>query len=269
MDRNIDFLTHNRQAWNSLSQKGNRWTVPFGDDAVSKARSGNLELVLTPCRHVPIHWYPSKGSRILALASGGGQQVPLLAAAGYHVVSFDNSEMQLEADKNTCTKFGLDVECVHGDMNDLSALGDSSFDAVFNPCSTGFVPNVAQVYGQVGRVLKPGGIFMTGFVKPIYYLFDIFKAEKGDFRLKYSQPYSDLESLDDVELKHFLDANEPLVYGHSLTAHIKGQLDAGMFLVDMFEDIWGEGNPVDRYFPAFMATCSRKSTSNSIGSFHR
>ena len=97
---------------------------------------------------------------------------------------------------------------------------------------------------------------MTGFVKPVYYLFDVGLVEKGEFKLKYSQPYSDLASLDDNELAMFMNANEPLVYGHSLTAHIKGQLDAGLELIDMFEDYWGENNPLDKYFPGFIATLS-------------
>jgi SAM-dependent methyltransferase len=207
---------------------------------------------------VPASWYPPKGSRILALASGGGQQVPMLAAYGYEVVSFDNSERQLEADLQTAQSFGLDITCIQGDMNDLSVLDANSFDAVFNPCSTGFVPDVANVYKEVGKVLKPGGVFMTGFANPVIYLFDILLAEKGEFKLKYAQPYSDLLSLDDAELKHFMDADEPLVFGHSLTAHFKGQLDAGLSLVDMFEDMWGETNPLDAHFPSFMATLTRK-----------
>ncbi|MFM7902811.1 MAG: class I SAM-dependent methyltransferase, partial [Bacteroidota bacterium] len=148
------------------------------------------------------------------------------------------------------------IQCVQGDMNDLSCFEPNSFDMVFNPCSTGFVPDVANVYKQVSSVLKPGGRFMTGFVKPVFYLFDVRLVEQGEFKLKYSQPYSDLESLDDGELAIFMNANEPLVYGHSLTAHIKGQLDAGLELVDMFEDIWGEDNPLDKHFPGFIATLS-------------
>ena len=258
MDRKLDFLKYNRQAWNQLSQKGNRWTVPVTASEISDARGGTLNLLLTPSKFIPASWYPPKGSRILALASGGGQQVPMLAAAGYEVVSFDNSERQLEMDFNTAESFGLQIKCVQGDMNDLSVFELNSFDAVFNPCSTGFVPDVANVYSQVGRVLKPGGIFMTGFANPVIYLLDILLAEKGEFKLKYAQPYSDLLSLDDMELKHFMDANEPLVYGHSLTAHFKGQIDAGLQIIDMFEDFWGEENPLDRHFPGFISTLARK-----------
>ncbi|MFN5224275.1 MAG: class I SAM-dependent methyltransferase [Bacteroidota bacterium] len=256
MNRDLNPIDYNRKAWDGLVRAGNRWTTPFSSEQIQKASQGILDLVLTPCKHVPDNWYPPKGARVLALASGGGQQVPLLAAAGYDVVSYDNSESQLDQDMKTSLANGLSIQCVHGDMNDLSCLEADSFDMVFNPCSTGFVPDVANVYKQVSRVLKPGGRFMTGFVKPVYYLFDVRLVEKGEFKLKYNQPYSDLESLDDDELAIFMNANEPLVYGHSLTAHIKGQLDAGLELADMFEDYWGENNPLDNHFPGFIATLS-------------
>lgn len=260
----LDYLKYNHQAWNKLSEKGNRWTVPVSEQEILEAKKGALRLLLTPSRFVPESWYPPKGARVLALASGGGQQVPMLAAAGYDVVSFDNSERQLDADLKTAKSFGLHVKCIKGDMNDLSCFDKNSFDAVFNPCSTGFIPDVANVYHQVGQVLKPGGLFMTGFANPVIYLFDIFLAEKGEFKLKYSQPYSDLDSLDEAELKHFMDANEPLVFGHSLAAHFKGQIDAGLGLVDMFEDYWGEQNPLDKYLPGFIATVSRKLDKDSV-----
>jgi SAM-dependent methyltransferase len=256
MERNFNPVEYNRMAWDSLVKAGNRWTIPCKEVEIESAKSGVLDLILTPSKIVPDHWYPPVGSRVLALASGGGQQVPLLAAAGYQVVSFDNSAAQLNQDAITANRFGLHVECIQGDMNDLSIFPESTFDAVFNPCSTGFIPDVANVYKQVGRVLRKGGRLMTGFVKPVYYLFDIDLLEKGEFKLKYQQPYSDLQSLDDDELFRFVGSNEPVVFGHSMTAHLKGQMDAGLQLVDMFEDYWGEEHPIDKHFPSFMATLS-------------
>ena len=127
-----------------------------------------------------------------------------------------------------------------------------SFDVVFNPCSTGFIPDVENVYRQVSRVLKPGGVFLTGFANPVYYLFDVKLVEKGEFKLKYSQPYSDFTSLDDDELNMFMSGNEPLVFGHSIKAHFLGPVKAGLQLTDLFEDYWGGNNPVDQHFPVFI-----------------
>ena len=48
-----------------------------------EARSGKWQMVLTPTKPVPKEWYPDiTGKRILGLASGGGQQMPIFAALG-------------------------------------------------------------------------------------------------------------------------------------------------------------------------------------------
>ncbi len=249
-----NYLEYNRKAWNHLVRSGNRWTKPFHDQVINDARDGKWEVVLTPKTPVPHSWFPPAESKLLGLASAGGQQCPVFAAAGYEVTVFDNSPEQLNQDKQMAAKHGLHINTVQGDMADLSVFADESFDVVFNPCSTCFVPDVKKVYKEVARVLKPGGVFMTGFTNPVYYLFDIKLADEGVFRLKYHTPYSDLESLSHQELNSFIEKNEPLIFGHSLEALLNGQLQAGLSLTDMFEDHWGENNHIDRFMPVFMAT---------------
>jgi SAM-dependent methyltransferase len=258
MQRPENYLEYNRAAWNHQVRKGNRWTVPVGEAEINAARNGEWKVVLTPRKTVPLRWFADPGSKVLGLASGGGQQGPLLAAAGYDVTIFDNSEEQLEQDRKVSDKFDLGIKIVQGDMADLSVFDDESFDMVFNPLSISFVPDVLPVYREVARVLKPGGIFLTAFTKPVYNLFDVMLVEKGIFTLKYSSPYSDVKSLDDDELKFFMDQNEPLVFGHSLDHFINGQLKAGLMIMEIMEDDWGGDNPVDKHFPAFVAVRSVK-----------
>src|SRR5688500_15036207 len=195
MQRPTNYLEYNRSAWNKQVAKGNRWTVTVSDEEISAARKGDLKIVLTPIKLVPENWFPPKGGKVLGLASGGGQQGPLLAAYGYDVTIFDNSDAQLKQDEMMSDKFHLGIKTIRGDMANLSVFEDNSFDMVFNPLSTAFVPDVVKVYREAARVLKKGGVFMTGFTKPVYYLFDIALAEKGIFTLKYESPYSDLHSL--------------------------------------------------------------------------
>jgi SAM-dependent methyltransferase len=154
------------------------------------------------------------------------------------------------------------LNTIQGDMADLSIFKDETFDLVFNPCSTGFVADVVKVYKEASRVLKPGGIFMTGFTNPVYYLFDIALAEKGIFTLKYKMPYSDFTSLDDEELKFFTDKNEPLIFGHSLEDLLNGQLKSGLVLTHIIEDSWGDDNPINKYFNPFFATRAVKGMVN-------
>jgi SAM-dependent methyltransferase len=55
---------------------------------------------------------------VLCLASGGGQQAPLLAAAGARVTSSDLSEEQLALDELAAHRESLSLNTVRGDMRD-------------------------------------------------------------------------------------------------------------------------------------------------------
>ena len=96
-----DVRTYNRDAWNREVEKGNQWTVPVSSETIVAARRGEWQIVLTPTIPVPQNWFPAnlKGCDVLCLASGGGQQSPILAAAGANVTVLDNSPGQLDRDR--------------------------------------------------------------------------------------------------------------------------------------------------------------------------
>ena len=79
------FLEYTRNAWNLQSQVGWRWSTPFPDEVFERARKGDWSVILTPTKPVPASWFPVHpdltGIKILALATGGCQQVPKNAAA--------------------------------------------------------------------------------------------------------------------------------------------------------------------------------------------
>ena len=58
-----------------------------------------------------------RGRDVLCLASGGGQQAPLLAAAGARVTSWDNSPQQLALDRHVAEREGLALEIVDAFLN--------------------------------------------------------------------------------------------------------------------------------------------------------
>ena len=75
----VDVEAYNRRAWDGQVDDGNRWTQPVSPEAVARARAGEIALVLTPERIVPRDWYGEiEGADCLCLASGGGQQAPIL-----------------------------------------------------------------------------------------------------------------------------------------------------------------------------------------------
>ena len=250
----MEVRDENRRAWDALVEKQDRWTVPVSAEEVAQARLGKWDLILTPTKPVPRAWYPElSGARVLCLAGGGGQQGPILSAAGAEVTVFDNSPLQLGQDRMVAERDGLSLRTVEGDMADLSCFPAGSFDLVFHPCSNGFAEAIRPVWREAYRVLKPGGVLLSGFANPLLYLFDPELENKGVLQLRYSVPYSDLTSISPAEReKHYPD--EPLSFGHSLEDQIGGQIDAGFHLTGFYEDDWGGAAPLDAYTKSFIAT---------------
>ena len=92
----MDILKHNRKAWDAEVEKGNEWTKPVSSGEIKRARKGDWKIILTPTKPVPKDWYPVLiGAKVLCLASGGGQQGPIMAAAGAEVTVFDNSTRRI------------------------------------------------------------------------------------------------------------------------------------------------------------------------------
>ena len=246
----MDIVKHNKSAWNNYVDKNDRWTIPVSEEELENAKNGNWKIVLTPNKMVPKNWFPPlKDLKILGLASGGGQQGPILSTLEADVTIFDNSEKQLQQDEVLSDKFSLDIKTVQGDMKNLTVFEDNSFDLVFNPCSIVFVDNVLPIWSECFRVLKPGGVLMTGLINPI-----IFQFDDKSLQLTYKQPFSDLYSLSKDKLEDLKNKNEPLVFGHSLTDQMGGQLEAGFIITAMYEDTWDVENKMDDFLPSFIAT---------------
>jgi SAM-dependent methyltransferase len=232
--------------------------VPVSREIIAAARAGEWRIVLTPTRPVPRAWFPElAGLDVLCLASAGGQQAPILAAAGAVVTLVDASPAQLSQDRLVAQREGLAIRLVQGDMADLSAFADGSFGLVFHPCSNCFVPDVRPVWREAFRVLRPGGVLLAGFCNPVLFIFDDAAAQKGQLVVRYPVPYSDLTSLTDEERQRYIAKDEPLVFGHTLEDQIGGQLEAGFVLTGFYEDRDPE-HPLAKFLPAFTATRALK-----------
>ena len=254
----MDIRAYNREAWNRQVEGGNEWTVPVDSETIAAARRGEWKVLVTEARFVPREWFPDlAGLDVLCLASGGGQQAPIFAALGARVTSYDNSPRQLETDRLVADREGLEIRTVEGDMRDLAAFADESFDFVFHPVSNCFVPEVRPVWREAFRVLRPGGALLAGFLNPALYLFDTDLAERGELKVRYALPYSDLTDMPKDELRRRMDAGEPLEFSHSLEDQIGGQLDAGFLISGFYEDRHQDYAP-GRFMPTYCATRSVK-----------
>jgi SAM-dependent methyltransferase len=229
---------HNRLAWDRLVQEGDPFTVPVEPKFITAARAGEWQIFLSPSRPAPRDWFGDLlGKDILCLASGGGQQAPILAAAGANVTVLDISPNQLDQDQQVARRENLKINLVLGSMADLSMFADSSFDLIVNPVSNLYISNVWPLWVECYRVLRPGASLLAGFMNPVFYIFDRRMMDDEDkLVVRHSIPYSDLESLTQKEIQEMEDKGWPVEFGHSLEDQIGAQISAGFTITGFYED---------------------------------
>lgn len=151
-------LAHNRRAWDERARRGERHTR----QVLAKDLKKPLPIL------DPENWLGGDitGQRVLCLASGGGLQSALCAAAGARVTVVDLSPAMLAQDQAVALEHGLEIKLVEASMDDLSMLPEAGFDIVIQPVSTCYVPDIAAVYRQVARVLAPGGLYLSQHKQP-------------------------------------------------------------------------------------------------------
>jgi len=255
-----DVLRHNAIAWDTECEKQGEWSRPVNAEIIAGARRGKWQVILTPNKPVPREWFGElKGRDVLCLASAGGQQGPILSAAGANVTVLDQSPKQLECDRLVAERESLDMRLIRGDMADLSMFDDASFDVVFNPCSNCFTPNVRPVWKESFRVLRPQGVLMSGFLNPLFYIFDHDLDDQGILEVKYSLPYSDLARWKLEGKGPNAEKGDCYEFGHLLTDQIGGQIDAGLLIAGFYEDYWSDqATNLNKYTPTFIATLAIK-----------
>lgn len=249
----MTYIEKNSQIWDQRSDNNDTWSIPVSSEEVQRAQAGDWHIVLTPRKPVPAAWFPQPltGKKVLCLASGGGQQGPILAAAGAEVTVFDNSKVQLEKDAFVARRDHLAIQTVQGNMQDLSVFADESFDCIVHPWSNGYIDDVRPVWKECARVLKKNGLLLAGFGNPISCIFHVGKFERGILEVANAIPYADIDHLDDPETRAIAEVDGYL-WSHTLEDQIQGQTDAGFAIIGFYEDIGGSA--LDAYINSSIAT---------------
>ncbi|WP_045234439.1 class I SAM-dependent methyltransferase [Deinococcus pimensis] len=241
---------------------GGPYARAVSPEEVSAAREGRWDVTVTETKRVPRAWLPAvAGLDVLCLASGGGQQGPLLAAAGANVTVLDLSEAQLGLDRHVAEREGLPLRTVQGSMTDLSVFADASFDVIIHPVATLFVPDVMPVWKEAFRTLRRGGRLVAGFINPLIYIFDRQLLDaSGTLEVRYQVPYADETQLpQEVQDAYRRDA-APFEFSHTLTTLIGGQTDVGFVIAGLYEDAYDPAlnERISKHHPTMIATLALK-----------
>ena len=227
---------------------GWEWGRPIDHETYVRAKSGDWNVVLTPTVPVPHAWFGElKGKRILGLASGGGQQMPVFAAIGAVCTVLDYSDAQLASERLVSEREGYEIEIVKADMTKPLPFEDASFDLIFHPVSNCYVREVRLIFRECYRVLKPGGILLCGLDNGINYLFD----GEDETRVVNSLPFDPLKNPE--QMAQLQKDDSGVQFSHTLEEQIGGQLEAGFLLTHLYEDTNGEGRLHELNIPTFLA----------------
>lgn len=248
----MDYQDINARTIDGWVEGGWEWGKPISHEEYVKAQGGEWDVQLTPVKMVPHRWFGDlKGKKLLGLASGGGQQMPIFAALGAECTVFDYSEKQLDNEREVAEREGYQIRIIRGDMTKPLPFEDEEFDLIFHPVSNCYVEEVRPIWKECFRILKRGGYLISGTSHYMDYIVD--SEEKT---IAYSLPFNPLK--DPKLMKELMDGDEGVQFSHSLEEQIGGQLEAGFRLMELYEDTNSEGRLFEMGIPSYLAMLSRK-----------
>lgn len=241
----------NSRTWDHWAEAGIEWSIPCTHAEYEAACRGDWGVYLTPCVTVPREWFGTlRGKRVLGLASGGGQQMPIFAALGAECTVLDYSERQLESERMVSQREGYSIRILKGDMTKTFPFGPEEFDLIFHPVSNCYVEDVSHIWRECFRVLRAGGVLLAGMDNGLNFLFN----EEEPLVLANRLPFNPLHMSEET-YSRMAERDEGIQFSHTLEEQIGGQLKAGFCLTDLYEDRDREGCGILReYAPQYLAT---------------
>ena len=244
----MDYQDINSRVIDSWCEDGWEWGQPISHETYAKALQGDWGVYLTPTKVVPHEWFGDlRGKKLLGLASGGGQQIPVFQALGADCTMLDYSEKQCETERMVAQREGYAVEIIRADMTKRLPFDDESFDIIFHPVSNCYVEKVLPIFRECYRVLKKGGVLLCGLDSGMNFIFG-----DDETTIRYKLPYNPLK--DEKLYAESLKNNWGMQFSHTAEEQIGGQLQAGFVLTHLYEDANGSGRLHEHNIPCFYAT---------------
>ncbi len=244
----MEYQTINSQTIDNWVKEGWEWGKPISTETYKKALNGDWGVYLTPTKTMPKNWFPNsiENLKILGLASGGGQQMPIFSALKAKCTVLDFSKIQLESEKIISQREGYSIDIIHYDMTKALPFEDEKFDIIFHPVSNCYVEDVKSIFKECFRILKKGGIFVSGFDNGINFI------TNDEEKIENVFPFNPLKNKNQMEI--LKKENGGVQFSHTLEEQIGGQLEAGFTLTSVYEDTNGSGRLHELNIPCFWAT---------------
>ena len=173
---------------------------------------------------------------VLEVGSGAGQAALHLASErGARVTCVDLSRAQLDHGRREAARLGVDARFLEASAEDLRALPDERFDAVFSIYAYGFVDDLDAAFREAHRVLRPGGVFAFSWSSPIQ-MSTVYDAAAG--RVDFDRSYFDRANHEEAD-EHGRVVTFHRTYGDWLGALVR----AGFVVTDIIEPPVREGAP--------------------------
>ena len=229
-------------------EEGWEWGIPITHAVYEAACAGQWDMLLTPTKFVPHSWFGElKGKKVLGLASGGGQQMPIFAALGAECTVLDYSEKQLASEAMVAQREGYDIRMIRADMTKPLPFENEEFDLIFHPVSNCYVAEVKPIFRECYRILKPGGILLCGLGNEVNYL-----VNDDETMIVNTMPFNPL--VNEQQRMQLEEDDCGMQFSHTVEEQLGGQLEAGFMLTDIFGDTNGEGRLHEMGVETYIAT---------------
>lgn len=253
---------HNLRMWERLARAGIPYTRPQGRPP--RTRPALRRFIDPRARLAGVRL---AGARVLALAAGGGWDAVVFAKLGAETTLFDLSPSQLRTVRELARRERVRVRFVRGNMKDLSAFREASFDVVWHCHSLVFVDDASRVLREVGQVLAAGGTYVLSTMHPTTLrLYGTYTGGGWAPRLSYFEngpiPNGGVWEFEEKRVRA-----PTLEYGHRFETLVNGIAAAGMVVDGLWEFSpeppdpaaeAGSDEHLESIFPAFIEIRARK-----------